>query len=325
MPSNEKLAVLAPVFNGGDYLHESIASCATAGLDGSQYEIIVVDNASADAAVDKLPRRDAAGAVIQLHRNANNIGRVENWNRSLDIASAQGFRFVTFLFAGDRWLPGSSLPLLFSMMRRYDALIGLSPFCITGEDGRIRRASQRFYIADAPGVLVDSRVLLSTLLSSGLFPLGPLQANIYRLSPANPLRFDSQSPTVADVRATLTFINQPRESVAVVSRPFLAWMERHTRFHASMGPAQIVRDYFETFHTACTETGIAVNYRRAKARLMINAARLIVSDSSARQWPTLFLDLLRHSARSPYRSNLVYFLEALWLRYALRRHWLQVC
>jgi hypothetical protein len=325
MSVNEKLAVLVPVHNAGDYLHESIASCAHAGLDASQYELIVADNASTDGAPERLPAHDSAGAVVQLHHNPTNLGRVGNWNRSLEIAVAQGFRFVTFLFAGDKWLPASSLPSLFSLMRNYDALIGLSPFCIADENGLIQRTSQRFYTGDAPAALIDSRDFLSILLSSGLFPLGPLQANIYRISPANQLRFDEHLPTVSDVRATLRFMNRPQETTAVVSKPFLAWRERATRFHASMGTAQIVRDYFDTFHAACAETGIAVNHRRAKTRVLMNSARLIVTDNSVSQWPRLFLDLLNCCASSPYRSNPVYFLEALWLRFALRRHLLQVC
>ncbi len=43
---SERLAVLIPVYNGGEHLRLSLSSCAEAGLSPSQYEIIVVDNCS---------------------------------------------------------------------------------------------------------------------------------------------------------------------------------------------------------------------------------------------------------------------------------------
>jgi hypothetical protein len=130
---NHRLAVLMPVFNGGDRLRESMSSCANAGLAGSEYEIIVVDNCSSDRAPDKLPQRDAGGAIIQLHRNSTNIGRVGNWNRSVEIALAQGFQYLTFLFAGDRWIRNGSAGELLDLVRESDTCVGFSPFTIADQ------------------------------------------------------------------------------------------------------------------------------------------------------------------------------------------------
>jgi glycosyltransferase involved in cell wall biosynthesis len=320
---SQKLAVLMPVFNGGQSLLSSLNSCAQAGLPGTQYEIIIVDNCSTDGATTSLPRLDAAGATIQVHRNSSNIGRVGNWNRSIEIAAGQGFRYLTFLFAGDEWLPNGSLPGLYYLIRQYDASVGFSPFIIADENGAEKRSSQRFYTS-APGILTSFERFLRPLLASGLFPLGPIQANIYCISANHRVVFDEDSPTATDVRATLEFITQSRTNVAVVSKPFLKWREHPHRFHASMGPTQTMRDYFETFHLACEKTALPVDYSRAKTRVILNCARLIATETPVRKWPELMLDLLRFSRQSPYTANPLYLAEDVWQRFALGRHLLEV-
>lgn len=322
--NSRKLAVLMPVFNGGDYLRRSLMSCANGGLDGTQYEIIVVDNCSRDGSTRYLPAHDAKGASVQLHRNIENIGRVANWNRSVEIALDQGFRYVTFLFAGDCWIPDGSLPELLYLLREYDGAVAFSPFRITDEDGNEKRSSQRFYVPDGAAAVISPRRFLSSLLRSGLFPLGPLQANVYRISPGDCIRFDDGAPTVTDVSATLEFVAGATRDVVVVSKPFLEWREHPARFHASMGTARTIQDYFDTFHTACRTTSIPVDYGRAKTGVVLNALRLIVSDASPREWPALIRDLARCARLSPYRSSIGNFVELFWRRLALRRHLIEV-
>lgn len=319
----DKLAVLVPVFNGGELLRETVLSCAQAGLEPEQYEIIVVDNCSGDGVPGRLPSHDPNGATVQVHRNPSNIGRIGNWNRSVAIAMQQGFRYITFLFVGDAWIPNGSLPELLTVVREHDAAIGLSPFKICNAHGQPRRASQRFYVSGGRSVVTNSRCFLSTLLESGMFPLGPLQANIYRVSPSHPLHFDEKLPTRTDVETTLAFIGQSQGNVAIVAKSFFQWREHQNRFHMSMGTGQTIRDYLATFHAACEQTGITVDYRRAKARLLLNAARLIVHDAPLSQWAPLGAALLRHSRRSPYRSSFYALCETLWLRFALRRRLLE--
>jgi glycosyltransferase involved in cell wall biosynthesis len=321
--NKNRLAVLMPVFNGGRQLAESLWSCAAAGLRPAEYEIIVVDNCSTDGAASHLPSRDANGAAIQVHHNAENVGRVGNWNRGVGLAARQGFRYITFLFVGDTWIANGALPGLFHLVLEHDAAIGLSPFVISDESGTPRRSSQRFYVSGSEATVTNPRQFLSTLLESGLFPLGPLQANIYRISPDHMLCFDEQLPTRTDVEATLDFIARADRGVAIATKPFLKWREHQGRFHMSMGAGQTIRDYLDTFHSACLRTGLPVNHSRAKARVMLNSARLILHDAPASQWAGLLAELLQYSRRSPYKSNPLYLVETLWLRFALGRRLLE--
>jgi glycosyltransferase involved in cell wall biosynthesis len=322
MTVNEKLAVLIPVYNGGDGLARSIQSCVQAQLPSDSYELIVVDNCSTDGAVALLPHCDAGGAPIHVHSNPNNIGRVPNWNRAVDIALERGFQYITFLFAGDCWLPGRALPDLFDLLRESNAAIAFAPFVVAASDGQVKCVSQRFHVV-GPSAVLHPRAFLTTLLNSGLFPLGPLQANLYRIDPRRRPLFDPAQPTRTDVEATLAFIESATSPVVVGSEPFLEWREHAGRFHMSMGPARTIQDYMETFQRACLRTALPVNYGRAKARVVLNSLRLMMSDAPVRQWPRLLSLVARCALRTPHRIRLFHFIETLWERFALGRRLLQ--
>src|SRR5436309_2181552 len=96
------VAILIPTFEGGALLHRTVSSCFNVGLDRSRFEVIVVDNASTDGSVKQLSRD------VTVCENPNNVGRVGNWNRALEIAEEGGFTYAAFLFVGDEWLPDGS-------------------------------------------------------------------------------------------------------------------------------------------------------------------------------------------------------------------------
>jgi glycosyltransferase involved in cell wall biosynthesis len=123
---NGKLAVLMPVFNGGALLEESIRSCAESGLDPQRYEILLVDNCSTDGAVDRLAAAKPGAVPVRIFRNSGNLGRIGNWNRAVEIAEEEGFAWATFLFVGDVWLPGGSLPRILALMEEHGADFALS-------------------------------------------------------------------------------------------------------------------------------------------------------------------------------------------------------
>jgi glycosyltransferase involved in cell wall biosynthesis len=322
MQGNSRLAVLVPVFNAGDNLLRSINSCAGAGLGPDDYEILVVDNCSTDGATDGLPSFDRMGAPIHLFRNDSNIGRVGNWNRSVDIALEMGFRYITFLFAGDRWLPDSCLPGLLHLMRGYKAAVAFTPFVISRENGLAKRESQRFYV-EGSNIVCSSESFLETLLESGLFPLGPLQANIYCIRPDHRPWFDTTEPSRTDVEATLDFVHKSRGPVLIGSKPFFEWREYAGRFHMSMGTGRTIEDYMETFQTACKRVGLPINYGRAKARVVLNSLRLMITDAPVRQWPWLLSVIAGCALRTPYHVSVFHFFGTLWSRYGRGRRLLQ--
>lgn len=322
MSGTDKLAVLMPVYQGGSNLLHSAESCARASFGGDDYEIIVVDNCSTDQAVESLPGCDAKGAPIRVFRNAVNIGRVANWNRSVEIALELGFSYVTFLFAGDSWLPGNALPNMLSLVRDYNASAGFAPFVVADAAGNHKYQSNRFYV-DGEAAVCSPYEFLTTLLESGMFPLGPLQANVYRIDARHRPLFDTTEPTRTDVEATLEFIQSATSSVVIGSEPFLEWREHAGRFHMSMGTARTIEDYMETFQRACAQTRLPINYGRAKTRVVLNSLRLMLKEAPARQWPWLLSVVAGCAFRTPHRISPFHFANTLWSRFALGRRLLQ--
>jgi hypothetical protein len=162
-----------------------------------------------------------------------------------------------------------------------------------------------------------------TMLESGMFPLGPIQANIYRLDDAASLWFDPTIPTRADVQATLDFVLRSDGPVAITSAPFLQWREHAGRFHATMGAAQTIEDYMETFRQASAHTGLHANRARGKSRVVLNSLRLMWKEAPLSQWPQLLGVIVRASRRTPYRMKPAHFVETLWSRFAMRRRLLR--
>jgi hypothetical protein len=321
MNRNNKLAVLMPVYNGGKLLLRSVESLGRGGLGPNRYEVFVVDNDSTDGAVAALPRFTADAAPVNVFHNRSNIGRVANWNRAVDIAIQHGYQYVTFLFAGDCWTD-PELARLFDLVLSYRACMAFSPFVVADATGCRKRISNRFHVRGTAAVL-SAGEMVRGLVESGLFPLGPLQANIYRIGQDERPFFDPSLATRTDVDATLDYLLRTDGQVVIGSTPFLEWREHAGRFHMSMGAARTIEDYMETFRRACALSGPPRQAGQAKAQVVLNSLRLMISDAPVREWPRLIRLIRDCSAHTPCEAHFSHFLETLWSRYALGRRLLQ--
>lgn len=91
-----KVTVLMAVFNGGAYLREAVDSVLAQTY--RDFELLLVDDASTDGAIDALP----VNPRIRVLRNTENAGQVPSLNRGL--AEARG-EYVARLDADDVMLP----------------------------------------------------------------------------------------------------------------------------------------------------------------------------------------------------------------------------
>lgn len=94
------VTVVMPAYNAARYVEEAIGSVITQTV--TDWELIVVDDCSADDTcmlVEKLAEKDAR---IRLVRNAENSGVAKTRNRGLDLARG---RYVAFLDSDDIWYP----------------------------------------------------------------------------------------------------------------------------------------------------------------------------------------------------------------------------
>jgi glycosyltransferase involved in cell wall biosynthesis len=104
MAANPLVSVCIPVYNCAPFIAEAIQSVLAQTL--TDWELVIVDNASTDGTLDVVKRfapADGSGdARIRVLRNETNIGAAGNWNRCLD--EARG-KYIKILPADDLLRP----------------------------------------------------------------------------------------------------------------------------------------------------------------------------------------------------------------------------
>jgi len=312
----ERLAVLVPVRNGGQWLLRTVASCGASGLNSEQAEILVLDNCSDDGAVEALPAFSGS-LPVRVLRNPRDLGRVGNWNRAVAAAAEREFAYITFLFAGDTWIGGEGVSRLLEQMRSARADLGLAPYLMVDEAGRVRRRSARVSI-DGECRAFPARRFLRALLDRGALPITPLQANIYRLRGDGLPRFDENRPLTTDMDATLEYLASGTGSVAIATEPFCAWLVRPGRVFCSSGLEAFMADHFRQLRHAETISGFPVNWSKAKSAFVLAYAQNAWTFAGWRRAPGVLKSAIKKAREVPGALNLV-DLAALVLRRAVAR------
>lgn len=83
-----------PVFDGEDYLEETIASIEAQTM--GDFELIICDNASTDRTEEICRKLAARDPRVQYHRNERNLGAAPNYNRTFELATAPYFKWVAY-------------------------------------------------------------------------------------------------------------------------------------------------------------------------------------------------------------------------------------
>ena len=92
LPTNPKISIGMPVYNGEKYLHESIESilCQTY----SDFELIISDNASQDSTEEICRSYATIDQRIRYLRNDTNVGIAKNFNRVVGLARGKYFAWA---------------------------------------------------------------------------------------------------------------------------------------------------------------------------------------------------------------------------------------
>lgn len=264
-----KIAFLVPNFNGGALLQQTLASASEAGLPPDQYEYVVCDNVSTDGSLERLPAVDANGAPIHVRRNETNVGRVPNWNRCLEYAEELGLGFATFLMAGDV-VRGAGIVRLRDNMEHAGADFGMAYYDILDQSGEFVRSARRMIWKAAPAGMNPSDLIRCTV-ARGSFLLGQVQANLYRLDAANPLRFDPSRPTTADHLASTLFAFRSGKPVVYLDEPVFGWRLRGGRFHSTLDPVKVHEEAISTLKEVEAQTGIPTDWPKFHATEILRA------------------------------------------------------
>jgi len=308
-----KVAILVPTYQGGELLADTLASAAKAGLPPDFYEFVVSDNASTDGSIERAVKTDAQGVPITVLRNQTNIGRVENWNRLTQAAEDMGFGYATYLMVGDL-IHGSGFVALRNAMDAAGASLGMAYYHVVDEQLKFIYAARRIHWrVPATGIAPEPLLLQSTAV--GAFIHGQLSANIYRLKGTARLRFDPQNPSHTDHRATTTFVHQSGCPVVYLDQPVSCWRRRAGRFHASLDHLQRGRTDLLMVADACHEGGIAPDWRKVRAALILRT--LFHADYSiSAAWP-----VLREVGLSPTRVSWPWMARLLVNKLLYRTPW----
>lgn len=98
MNDEVKVTVGIPVYNGERYLSGALDSILTQTF--SNFELIISDNASDDGTEEICRQYAARDARIRYYRNDQNLGAAKNYNRLVELARGEYFKWA----AHDDWI-----------------------------------------------------------------------------------------------------------------------------------------------------------------------------------------------------------------------------
>jgi glycosyltransferase involved in cell wall biosynthesis len=102
MTSEPFVSVVTPVYNGGNFIRECIESVL--GQTYRNLEHVILDNASTDDTGAIAAEFAAKDSRVRVHTNRRTLPMVENWNRSMKLAS-DAASYVKILHADDAMYP----------------------------------------------------------------------------------------------------------------------------------------------------------------------------------------------------------------------------
>tara|TARA_B100001750_G_C15470990_1_gene579791 strand:+ start:625 stop:1626 length:1002 start_codon:yes stop_codon:yes gene_type:complete len=249
-----KLTVAIPNYNGGDNLKRSIESCLTIQMSENDYEILIVDNKSTDNSIDIVNEMQKKFTNIRLIQNEKNLGRIQNWNVSIE--KAQG-RYLIFLFANDLINEKNNIH---ESIQNLDSDQTIS-ICVSS---LLKKEKSRQYIKKAyfdKIIKCSSKKFASNCLNRGLLPFGPIQSIIYRLDDIKNTKnkFLDEFPINAD--EIFSFEEScKRENIMFNFHPQITWDLTQNRFHGKMKIEDEFKEHSNTIEIIKNKTDLDVNY-----------------------------------------------------------------
>lgn len=241
------LTIAIPTYNGGENLIEAVQSCRHIGLPSEQFEILVVDNCSTDQSILKAKKLKESLSNLRFEKNPQNIGRIENWNRCLELVDTP---FVIFLFSNDLISERNQIPLLLNEMLA-DRTISLGvgqhiSHSISAQAHTIvlNKVKSHEFVG-----LCRAKDYIFSRTESGKNPFVPLQKNIInmRIVRKYRIRFDPKIPISGD-GLFLTQCAHKTNSAYFSDRPlFIHRFDAPDRMHGKIRLNDIVSERLSVF------------------------------------------------------------------------------
>ncbi|WP_165367920.1 glycosyltransferase family 2 protein, partial [Phytoactinopolyspora endophytica] len=92
MASSPRVTIGLPVYNGERYLADAIASILA--QEFADFELLIADNGSTDATADICSDAARSDSRVTVHRSDVNRGAAWNYNRLVDLARGEYFKWA---------------------------------------------------------------------------------------------------------------------------------------------------------------------------------------------------------------------------------------
>jgi glycosyltransferase involved in cell wall biosynthesis len=304
------VSIVVPVFNGGRYLRECLASALT--QDHAAVEIVVLDNASTDDTREIVEHYARNDPRVRLFRNEVTLRPIDNWNRAMVLMSEQA-RYCRVLHADDTLYPASISTLV--ELAESDAQIGIV--------GSLRLRGRRIECAGLPGdrQVFDGGDVARLFLRREVFALAPtsglLRADLVRARQP----FYPPHLLHADLAAWLDILHQVKfgfvHEILAFSRVHeesitATLAERKQTLMREWLP--LLRDYGPRYFSAAELAELEQDHLTRCHRLLLRS----LANGSGREFIDFHLEGLRQAGRPPTAFDYARAV-ATELREALRR------
>ena len=222
------LTIGVPTFNGAFNFNDLFHSVALLGLHSSEYEILVVDNASTDDTGQVIAALSKTVPNLRFYRNEHNVGRTENWNKVIELAKGD---YLILMNVNDRFNKFD--------IRTYLKYLDENPEVSLVMSDIINRYPHVTYAYPAwkeSGVFDFSTYIKESFLNPDVlefYSLGVLHQHIFRLKTIinNNIRFDDLIPRTTDRLFTAEVITKGNSRFLYTGKAMVKWVANDYRFH----------------------------------------------------------------------------------------------
>ncbi|NEO30293.1 MAG: glycosyltransferase family 2 protein [Symploca sp. SIO3C6] len=146
MKSEPLVSFGLPVYNAREeYLRQLLNSLLTQDLQ--EFEIVISDNASDNGTSEICQEYAGCDSRVRYHRNQENIGQINNFNKVLELSCGKYFRWI----GADDWLESDYARRCVEVLEANEQFIGVSTYQdFTHEDGYIHYREYEGERLDSP-------------------------------------------------------------------------------------------------------------------------------------------------------------------------------
>ncbi len=225
MPSIKRLLTIGiPAYNGGANFADLFISIQKLGLKNDEYEILVVDNCSTDDTDTIIEQAQLHYLNLRYYKNSVNIGRIENWNRVIELAKGD---YLIIMNVNDKFVEFD--------IKKYLNYLDFN------KNISVLLADIQFVDHIYPNWMEEGLVGLKDYLRKTLLEpeylefhsLGILQQHIFRTKAIydNHIRFDPKIPRTTDRVFVAEVIKVAGENFYYTPHSMVSWHLNSNRYH----------------------------------------------------------------------------------------------